>query len=378
VIALRKRLERPRILLAGYWVYDMYEQACARSLEALGAEVIPFKWSPYFEGIRGKAEFKYVIPGPGALRSNRDLLNLAEKVRADVVFVWRGTHIFPQTVRRLKAGGAMLTSFNNDDPFSPHYRTGSMHLRRLWRYYKPAIPEYDVHFVYREQNVAEMYAAGAKHVAVLPSYYVPELHRRMPLSPEDAARFDSDITFVGHDEVPRMEYLRRLVAAGLKVRLFGPTAFWTPQKLGDMADYFGDVRPVFGDDYARAISGAKMGLCAFSRLNRDDYTRRVFEIPACGSMLLCERTDHMRRLYIEDQEAVYFDSADELVEKARALVAEPDRLNRIGAAGHRRCITSGYDVQSRMKHYLETLRAFAAADASAYIEPPLRHTGTQV
>ncbi|WGU68927.1 glycosyltransferase [Capnocytophaga canimorsus] len=43
-----------------------------------------------------------------------------------------------------------------------------------------------------------------------------------------------------------------------------------------------------------------------SKLNNDQYTRRCFEIPACGTMMLSERTPTLQEFYTENEEIVFF------------------------------------------------------------------------
>ncbi|MCJ7785103.1 MAG: glycosyltransferase, partial [Desulfobacterales bacterium] len=149
----------------------------------------------------------------------------------------------------------------------------------------------------------------------------------------------------------REEYLRVLVKAGLHVRLFGGR-YWTNGVLGDLFPYFGDVFPVFGEDYAKALCGAKMCLCFLSKLNRDTYTRRCFEIPACGKLLLSERTGDLQRMFIEDEEAVFFFNQGELVNKALWLRDHPEEINRIAKAGMHRVHADGHLVIDRMKEMI--------------------------
>jgi spore maturation protein CgeB len=351
----------PKLLLAGAWQYDFYEAACADALTRLGVQVVPFKWQRFFGGIAGRAEGKYVFRGPATLAMNRALRNLAGNERPDFVLVWRGTHVLPETVRAIREQtGAVTASYNNDDPFGPLYaRSASFHLKRLWRIFKAAIPEYDVQFVYRECNLDEFIRAGAKRALVLRSYFIPALHRPVALTPEEQARFGCDAVFVGHYEPERLDFIRALVAAGLKVRIHGRASSWTPERLGDLAAYFGEIHPALGDDYVKALGGAKMCLCFFSRLNRDTYTRRSFEIPACGGLLLSEQTPEMQSLFAEDEEAVYFSTPQELIEKATALLRDSNRRDATAAAGRRRCIEDGHSVDARMAWILERLAEIA-------------------
>lgn len=354
----------PKLLLAGGWQYDFYEKACADALAQNGVEVVPFSWNRFFSSLPGRAEAKYVIAGPLTLAMNHRLLSTVRRERPDFVFVWRGTHVLPRTLRAIRSQtGAALVSYNNDDPFSPRYSNSELrHWRRLWKIFKASIPEYDLHFVYRQCNLAEFCEAGARRALLLRSYYIPSVHRPVSLSEEERARFAADVVFVGHYEPERWQYIRALVENGLKVRIFGRPSSWNASRLGDLAEYFGRIEPVFGDDYAKALCGAKMALCFFSRLNRDTYTRRAFEIPACGSVLLSERTEEMQSLFAEEAEAVYFSTREELVDKALALIRDEARRQRIAQAGHGRCLRDGHSIDARMQWALAQMQAIGVGE----------------
>jgi len=338
-----------RILLAGAYRYPWYEEVCAQALEKLGHEVVRYRWDPFFKGKPGAMQEKWGL-GPSVVWVNWHIITYAHSHHPDVVFLWRGTPIWPGTLRALKTKtGALLVSYNNDDPFGPS------HDRSLWRHFIAGIPDYDRHFVFRPVNVAEYQARGGWHVQVLLPYYIPELHRPLVLTPEERARYACDAVFVGHyEDDGRVDYLRALVKAGLHVRLFGGK-YWCPNVLADLTGYFGPVSPALGEAYVKALTGAKLSLAFLSRLNRDTYTRRSFEIPACGCLMLSERTNDLTRLYKEDEEAVFFSTADELVEKARALLADADRRQQIAQAGRWRCVNDGHDVLSRMRQFCQAL-----------------------
>src|SRR4029453_12958445 len=65
------RVTRPlRWLLAGAWDWNHFEEASANALQRLGHTVVPFRWSPFFEGLVGRAERKWTIVGPATRRMN--------------------------------------------------------------------------------------------------------------------------------------------------------------------------------------------------------------------------------------------------------------------------------------------------------------------
>ena len=218
-----------------------------------------------------------------------------------------------------------------------------------------AVPDYDLHFVFRPVNLPEIEAVGAKEAHVLMPYYVPALHHPVILSEEDHTRYDCDVVFVGHYKPDGREaYLKALVDAGVRVRLFGGK-YWTRRVLGSFADYFGEIREVRGLEYAKALSGAQMCLCFLSRLNRDTYTYRSFEIPACGRLLLSERTADLQMLFTENEEAVYFSNPTELVKQVLWLREHPEHAQQIAQAGYRRAMADGHSVDVRMRQVINLI-----------------------
>jgi spore maturation protein CgeB len=92
----------------------------------------------------------------------------------------------------------------------------------------------------------------------------------------------------------------------------------------------------YGPAYVAAIQRSLIGLGLLSKAKPDTFTTRSFEIPAAGRLLLAERTREHQLLFEEGVEAEFFDDVEELVTRARALLADPGRAMAMAAAGHRR------------------------------------------
>ncbi|MBU2623835.1 MAG: glycosyltransferase [Proteobacteria bacterium] len=348
-----------RILFAGAWQHEMYEEACSKTLERLGCQVIPFRWAHYFTGLLGKLQHKYSICGPAILKLNSELLHKAIDMKPDIIFIWSGTQILAKTLREIKKKtGAVTVSYVHDDPFSYKIMPNCpRHSAAFWRLYDSCITSYDVQFYSKQLNVDEAYKMGAKEAHVWMQYYVPEMHHPYQLSEADLSRFSCDVVFAGHyEDDGRERYLRALVKTGISVKLYGDR-YWSKEVLGDLADYFGVIHRPSGDDYMKALCGAKLCLCFMSKMNRDSYTTRCFEIPACGRLLLSERTNDLQRLFKNNEEAIFFSSPEELVEKAAWLRDHPDERKRIARAGMRRVLTDGHSVDDRIKQFLIIMKA---------------------
>jgi hypothetical protein len=345
-----------KILIAGNWKWPQYEPAFARALSELGHHVIPFSFSDYFKGRLGHYQSALPVPGWPLWNINSALLKCVRSSAPDILLVWRGTHVLSSTIDKIKQCGVLTASYNNDDPFGPKAHGGTpWHHRFLWTWYLKCLKSFDFNFVFRSVNVNEAISCGAKNVNVLKPYFLPWQEIPKALSAVEKKRYECDVVFVGHYEPDgRKEYLRSLVENGLHVRLFGEK-YWTKAVLGDLSSYFGCVFPVYGEEYAKALFGAKMCLSFLSKMNRDTYTRRCFEIPALGRLLLCERTDDLREMFIDGKEAVFFSSNEELIEKALRLINHPDEIERIAEAGRKRVWTDGHDVRNRAAEFLSLI-----------------------
>src|SRR6266542_6306175 len=90
------------------------------------------------------------------------------------------------------------------------------------------------------------------------------------------------------------------------------------------------------------LAAARVSLCFLSKINRNECCGRTFEIPAIGGFLLAERTPEQTSYFAPEKEAVFFDSEQELVEKARHFVGHDFEREAIARAGHDRCRRSPY------------------------------------
>lgn len=336
-------------LLVGDWHFDFYEAALAKGLERAGWLVSPLPLMPYFGGLLGKAERKYLLPGPRTLALNRAVVAAVRAQRPTVVFLWRCTHVWPRTVATIQALGARVVVYNNDNPYSLRYRRSPhWHQRRLWAWWHGTVPLADLACAYRLSNLADLKAAGARRTTLLRSWFIPERDRPVVLSAAEQERFGAEAVFVGHyEEDDRAALLAALAAAGVRLRLWGTD--WAPANLGPVLAHLHPVRPARGDDYARALCGGQVALCFLSTLQGDTYTRRCFEIPACRVPLVAPRNPDLASLFAEGTEAAYFDSPAELVAVVQSLLADPAHRAAMVEAAHARLLRDGHSVYDRAR-----------------------------
>jgi spore maturation protein CgeB len=345
-----------KIMIVGAWTWLQYEDAFAKALRDNGVQVSALSVSSFFKGFFGRIQQTIPFYGPAVWRLNLAVVEAAKERQPDLILFWRPTHILPKTIKQLASMDVLTVSYNNDDPFGPKvHGKVPWHHHFLWHWYIKCLTFFNYNFFYREINCIEAKALGAKHADVLLPYFMPWQDRPVQLSESEQQRFETDVVFVGHHEPDSRENsIRKLVNAGIKVKLWGGH-YWSRKVLGDLYDQLAPIVPAEGDDYAKALSGAKVCLGFLSKLNRDTYTRRCFEIPACGKVMLAERTDDLMRFFSEDEEACFFSSPEELVSKAQWLINNPDIRERIAEAGLRRVWADEHDVTSRARQFLQKI-----------------------
>lgn len=344
-----------KILIAGDWHSELHEEAVLNAFKALGHDVLKFAWHEYFkpknrfDAFAKKLQNRLIL-GPIVQAINRDLLKVAAEFQPDMIFIYRGTHVTSETIKILKMQRQDVTvvGYNNDDPFA------KFHPYSLWRHFLKAAPDYDLMLAYRHHNIGEFLKIGVPRVELLRSWYFPERNHPVVLSVEEKIRYECNVVFIGHYEADdRKPYLEELVRQGVRLKIFGPGYDWDPVlKNSPELQSLAPIQLVWGEDYNKALCGAKVALCFLSKLNRDTYTRRCFEIPATGALMLSEYTDDLASLYKPGEEADFFKSKEEMCRKVHLYLGDESLRHAVAANGHRRVIADGHDVISRMKQLL--------------------------
>lgn len=345
-----------KILVVGDGHSAIHEVAVVEAFKKLGHQVQAFYWYSYFNSknqvvrLLLKVQNKFII-GPTLNRVNADLINAAAEFSPKLVFIYRGTHIYPQTITgiHIQLPDCVVFGYNNDDPFA------SGHSPWLWRHFLKSVPKYDLVFAYRHHNLDDFLNIGAKRVELLRSWYIPELNFPITLTEIDKVQYDCDVVFVGHYENDgRLQYLEEIVRNGYKLKIFGPGYEWNDLLAkSEVLNYLAPVHLVWNEDYNKAISGAKIALCFFSKLNRDKYTRRCFEIPATKTLLLSEYSDDLASLYQAGEEADFFKTKEELIWKIKLYLGDDNLRNRVSTNGNKRVIIDGHDIVSRLAKVID-------------------------
>jgi len=276
----------------------------------------------------------------------RRLLAAIKGKRFDVIWSDQCGLIGPNTAPALKEHGRWVLSYVVDDPFGPRDK-------KRFSLFRKSIRHFDLMAVVRRPNVKEAYALGVPKVVLVLRSADEIAHAPLDLTSEEKARWASEVTFIGTWMPERGPFIAELMRLGVPIALYGDRWHKAPEWPVIKKAWRGPG--LVGDAYVKAIQTTKVSLGLLSKDNRDLHTTRSAEIPYIGSVLCAERTEEHLYMYHENEEAVFWSTAEECAEKCFALLADEERRNRIAKAGRRRCMNSGYLNEPVMRRILDAL-----------------------
>jgi spore maturation protein CgeB len=328
------------------------------ALQRLGHQIVPLNIYEYNDvgTLLGKIWFR-LAAGPSVHRLNRDLLQMAQREKPDLVWADKALGIQPKTLVALRKMGFVTVSYMIDNPFGTRQDPG-------WRLYMKDIPHYDLHVVQRDANIADYKSRGALDVIKIQTAYEPTIQFPPPPGWSDADR-DREVSFIGTPYDRRGEFLTRLWREfGVPVTVSGGLV-WKKHLTPDaVAAIYRGNGELYKQEYREGIWKSKINLSFLTHSNNDEFAHKSFEIAACEGFLLAERSEGHQSRFVEDEEAVFFSTIEECVMKIRRYLPDEESRRRIAAAGQARAERSGYHndrqvelIAERAKQILSRVKA---------------------
>lgn len=334
-----------RILLVGNGQEHQMGAFFLRALDAREHECVFVDESKYFGKITSswihRLAFHLLEHPLNYQRFNRDTLNLGLHFKPQLIIVIKGAYLSPGVLAQLRnETHSVLINYATDDPFSPVVATRDL---------LSGIPEYTVYACTKRNILNDIMQAGCQHAVFVPFGYDPGYHfLEPPLTVEEKSRFKSDIVFIGGADADRVPIFRMLIKTKpMDLRLYG--GYWNRDF--QLRRYYRGW--AVGRDFRMVLHGAKIALGLVRRSNRDGHSMRTFEIPACGTFMLAERTDEHLEFFEEAKEVGYFNSNEELIEKIHYYLKHDTERQHMAEASHIRVMQGHHTYRDRLLAILE-------------------------
>ena len=337
--------------------YTTSRERC-QTFKELGHEVYGLDQHNYFkvsltQTIVKRTIKKFIFDKRAVFIFNQKFLDELIAYKPEIAWIEKSLLLLPETLEKARKllPNCIFVCFQEDDPFSP------MNAAELpvWENFINAIPLYDIHFVWREFNIKEFVEHGAKNVYLYMHGYYKNIFHPI-IQKKDDFHYKHDVLFVGTARDQRKSDIYNLIIQDkIPVSVYGER--WNRTLVYYLQPNLFHP-PIFSKDYVEMIWHSKISLGYLCAANRDEFTLRTFEIPACKGFFLAQRTDKHLEIYEEGKEAEFFSSHDECADKIRFYLKNEEARKKIAEAGYERCIKSGYSLHDRLSKALEQVKLF--------------------
>jgi spore maturation protein CgeB len=277
---------------------------------------------------------------------NRALLQTAKEMQPHVFLAMKGAFIEGKTLRAMREMGIVCYCFYPDVSITAH-----------GPYLARAIKEYDWVFTTKSFGIKDLAVLGQRNSSFLPHAFDPGVHQSRTPTPELMKRLGCEVSFIGTWSLKKQRLLEDLVLLrpSLELKVWGNQ--W--QRLSRASPVHGKTmfRPITGIGYASAITCSKVNLGLLSEgppgaTSSDLITSRTFHIPACGGLLLHERTAELLQIFKEDDSCMCFEGVKELASKIDLLLSD-DRLRARIARRGQEVVSAAHSWDHRARTILD-------------------------
>jgi len=331
----------PRVLFVGSLWEGSNTVSYWKAFLRLGCVVVPvntaqFAGTPSSIASRARARLTGWEHSQHATTSLRaEMIRAADRFRPNILFASKATWIDPETLAGVSAD--VKVHFHPDDTANSEETTPT---------FFEAEPHWDLHLSSRQCNVDEALERGARDARRVMFAYDLDVHR-----PVKVDRTHS-VAFVGNRRQDRVDLIELLAQRFGKRFVVCGGKWGRSRRLARSATI---VPPQYGLAMAAVLNSSSAALGLLNSRNRDQHTYRSFEIPACGALLVAERTPEHSEMLIDGREALFFSSVDELLGLLDRVMADPPWASAIAQAGYRRITTGGNTFEHRIVEVLRHL-----------------------
>lgn len=320
-----------KVLISGSARENALGRMCKRGFDELGHEV---QYSPrkhhWIPGLR------YLI----AQRNQDSFINSVSQFNPDLILVIKGSSLPSGVIEKAKEkSGAVLVNWYPDNPYQHRSK------ERIDDAYLDTLNKYDYVFTWGDFLIEQIKDDAGDSVYHLPFGFDPELHK-----PENQIpKYSHDIIFLGHWSKKRQDVLSWI--SNYNLAIYGNGWFRKCKNLELRSCYQGSA--LTGQEYAQAMSSAKIVLNIVAEHNIPGHNMRTFEVPATGSFMMTTRTSGQKRYFEDGLDVAMFEDRDEL----RTLISyylQNDRVReRIASNG--RSSVKGHSYTNRVQKMMEVI-----------------------
>ena len=281
-----------------------------------------------------------------AQKLNGKIRRQVQAKQYDVIWIDKGLFIEAKTLRFIKRvqNKCLIIGYSPDNMAERHNQS---------QVFLKSFPYYDYYITTKSYTVNTLHRMGCKNILFVNNAYEATFHHPYLLTEKERERLGGKVGFIGAWEEERCRSILYLAKHCIPVRVWGGGKWLQYKNLYPNLQI--ESQGLYSEDYNKALSAFDISLCFLRKMNHDLQTTRTMEIPACGSLLMAERTIEHEGLFKDKEEAVFFSSDEELLELCQYYLSHEKTRKRIAEAGRKRCHISGYSNEDMIKRIFKNV-----------------------
>jgi spore maturation protein CgeB len=271
---------------------------------------------------------------------NKSLIKYCSLEKPDIVWVFKGVEIFPDTLLQLKKLGIILVNYNPDHPF---IRTSVTHGGKN---IEECVPLYDIHFSYRQDLVNRFIEEFRVKSYILPFGYDLDETVYDIVSKEKEIK---KLCFVGTPDKERVEILNKIANQGFEIDIFGRG--YQNRNILEKHKNIKVYDVVLGNEFWKTIIKYRVQLNFFRKHNIGSHNQRTFEVPAVGGILLSPYSQDQSNFFNDKEEIFLFKNENEMFSQIETLLrCSNEKIKDIRFAARSRSLESDYSYYHRAEN----------------------------
>ncbi|MCD6064505.1 MAG: hypothetical protein K0R82_2416 [Flavipsychrobacter sp.] len=279
---------------------------------------------------------------------NQAIRNSVDLFKPDVILVYKGRFVQPQTLEYGRSRGIKLALFYPDVSMKAHGKFIPLNM-----------PYFDVVFTTKTFGIKDLrdhYQIENAHF--IPHGFDPEIHRALKIGDSEKQKFACDVSFIGTYSLKKERMLSAIKKKlpGIQLKIWGYQWY----KATDTA-LQSSIQPtaVLGDIYSIAIQCSKINLGILNEQvvgasSGDLITSRTFHIPACSGFMLHERNQESLLYFNDADEAGFFNDETDIAEQVNYYLSHDQLREKVRLAGYERA-QKDHSLNNRARELLKRL-----------------------
>jgi spore maturation protein CgeB len=336
-----------KLFLAGSDKVYAIENFYVKYLRRSGVNIFHFPAQSWFYDYYQKNVFNKITYQSGfssVLKDiNRAFINKIEAFRPDVIWVFKGMEIFPESLEWATSKGIPLVNYNGDSPFIFSGKgSGNKNVSN-------SIGLYDLFLTYNTEDKKQMESKNIRS-EILPFGF--DLGEDLF---EECERIEevNRACFLGNPDEGRAQFIKGLAMIGVKIDVYGNN--WKRYANHSNITIY---PPAYGDDFWRVLRKYRVQLNLMRPHNLTTHNMRTFEAAGVGAIQLAPATEDHRLYFKENEEIFLFTDMDSCVKQVAEIKSlSIKKADSIRKNVRRRALADGYSYEKRSEKALSFIKA---------------------